>query len=106
MTSTTNSAADEIGARLDRLRWSGTHLGLLLAIGLDRALAFAAPRPSAGIAIRIATAVVFAAALLPIVPTTLPSQELRAAPEFVASGAWRAYTADGRSIMFVPVVWT
>ena len=34
MTSTsTNPAADAIGARLDRLRWSGTHLGLLLAIG-------------------------------------------------------------------------
>ena len=47
-------------------------VGLLLAIGLDRALAFAAPRPSAGIAIRIVTAVVFTAALLPIVPTPLP----------------------------------
>ena len=79
-------------------------VGLLLAIGLDRALEFAAPRPSAGIAIRIATAVVFAAALLPIVPTTLPSTSLEAAPGFVASGAWREYTADGRSIMFVPVV--
>jgi hypothetical protein len=79
-------------------------VGLLLAVGLDRALAFAAPRPSAGIAVRIATALVFAAALLPIVPTTLPSQEFKAAPEFVTSGAWREYTADGRSVMFVPVV--
>ena len=41
---------------------------------------------------------------LPIVPTTLPTRELAAAPEFVASGAWREYTADGRSIVFVPVV--
>lgn len=28
-----NLTADSIGARLDRLRWSNTHLGLLLAIG-------------------------------------------------------------------------
>jgi MFS family permease len=28
-----SSAADSIGARLDRLRWSNAHLGLLLAIG-------------------------------------------------------------------------
>lgn len=28
-----NLTAESIGARLDRLRWSGTHLGLLLAIG-------------------------------------------------------------------------
>lgn len=28
-----SASPDDIGARLDRLRWSGTHLGLLLAIG-------------------------------------------------------------------------
>jgi hypothetical protein len=79
-------------------------VGLLLAVGLDRALAFAAGRPSAGIAIRIVTALAFTAALAPIVPVTLPTRELAAVPEFVASGAWRDYTADGRSIVFVPVV--
>jgi MFS family permease len=31
--SASNLTADSIGARLDRLRWSNTHLGLLLAIG-------------------------------------------------------------------------
>src|SRR5258708_31844778 len=31
--SASNLTADSIGARLDRLRWSNSHLGLLLAIG-------------------------------------------------------------------------
>jgi hypothetical protein len=71
-------------------------VGLLLAIGLDAARR--APRRPVWFGALLA----YGVALLPLIPTPLPTRELTPAPAFVTSGAWRDYTAGGRSIVFVP----
>ena len=75
--------ADPLGAG-GRPRWSGC----CSRSAPDRRAGPPQPRPSAG-TIRIVTGAVFAMALVPIVPTPLPTRELAAAPAFVTSGAWR-----------------
>ncbi|PZF99760.1 hypothetical protein [Micromonospora deserti] len=78
-------------------------VGLLLAYGAERARTLAARHPAARPRIRFVTATVLTMALLPILPTPLPSTRLDPVPDFVTSGAWRPYTSGGRSIVTLPL---
>ncbi len=42
-------------------------------------------------------------ALVPLLPTPLPTKRLEPTPEFVTSGAWRPYLAGGRSVVTLPL---
>ncbi|MEV0155895.1 hypothetical protein AB0H57_19425 [Micromonospora sp. NPDC050686] len=79
-------------------------LGLLLALALDRLrTATATAAPARQRAVRLAGGAALIAALLPMVPTPLPTEPRPPVPEFVTSGAWRAHVAEGRTLVPVPV---
>ncbi|REE98704.1 glycosyl transferase [Thermomonospora umbrina] len=68
-------------------------IGVLLALGSDRALATPA---------RLMWYLVLVQALLPIAPKPLAVDDRVDAPAFFAEGGWRTYVGEGRSIMPVP----
>ncbi|MER7333477.1 MULTISPECIES: hypothetical protein [unclassified Micromonospora] len=78
-------------------------VGVLLAYGAEHVRVLAARHPRARPQIRFAAATVLAMALLPILPTPLPTTRLDPVPAFVTSGAWRPYAAGGRSIVTLPL---
>ncbi|MFE9689688.1 hypothetical protein [Micromonospora sp. NPDC005806] len=78
-------------------------IGILLALGADHARRLAERRPAARPQLRFASATVLTMALLPILPTPLPSVRLEPTPAFVTSGAWRPYVTGGRSIVTLPL---
>ncbi|MFC0003718.1 hypothetical protein [Micromonospora siamensis] len=78
-------------------------LGLLLTIWLDRVLAATAGAGGRRVPLRLAAGVALAGALLPMVPTPLPTQARPPVPAFVTSGAWRAHVTPGRTLVPVPV---
>ncbi|WP_370375513.1 DUF2079 domain-containing protein [Micromonospora sp. HM5-17] len=73
-------------------------VGLLLAHTVDELRA----RPASG-RIRTAWIVGFAAALVPLVPTTLLTVQREPLPEFITSGLWRSYVSDGGVLTPVPL---
>ncbi|WP_432050264.1 hypothetical protein [Verrucosispora sp. NA02020] len=78
-------------------------VGLLLAYGAERIRQVAARHPDRRTQIRFGTATVLAMALVPVLPTPLPTKRLEPTPEFVTSGAWRPYLAGGRSLVTLPL---
>lgn len=78
-------------------------IGVLLAIGLDRALSsgghptwLAVPRAG------LAALAVVVVALLPIAPRPLPAVEADPVPVFFTRGIWRDYVPEDRAVMPVP----
>jgi hypothetical protein len=78
-------------------------VGILLALGYERADQLARRHPSAARQIRFATVTVLAMALLPITPTTLPTRRLDPTPAFISSGEWRRYVDGGRTVVTLPL---
>ncbi|WP_329016216.1 hypothetical protein OG271_10120 [Micromonospora rifamycinica] len=78
-------------------------LGVLLALGAQRSRDLARRHPAARRQIRFATVTVLLMALLPLLPTPLPTTRLDPVPEFVTSGGWRPYVAGGRSVVTLPL---
>ncbi|MFV2102311.1 hypothetical protein [Micromonospora sp. LOL_024] len=78
-------------------------IGLLLAYGAERIRELAASHPDRRPQVRFATVTVLAMALVPVLPTPLPTKRLEPTPEFVTSGAWRPYLAGGRSVVTLPL---
>ncbi|TCB92751.1 hypothetical protein E0H26_23780 [Micromonospora zingiberis] len=78
-------------------------IGLLLAYGAARARELASRYPAQRSQIRFGTVTVLAMALVPVLPTPLPTKRLEPTPEFVTSGAWRPYLAGGRSLVTLPL---
>ncbi|MFG2061974.1 hypothetical protein ACGFIK_11190 [Micromonospora sp. NPDC048871] len=78
-------------------------IGVLLAYGAARAHELATRYPARRSQIRFATVTVLAMALVPVLPTPLPTKRLEPTPEFVTSGAWRPYLAGGRSLVTLPL---
>ncbi|MEU3457838.1 hypothetical protein ABZ671_30245 [Micromonospora sp. NPDC006766] len=78
-------------------------VGVLLAFGADHTRGLVRRHPAARRQIRFATATVLAMALLPLLPTPLPSVRLDPTPAFVTSGAWRPYVTGGRSVVTLPL---
>ncbi|MEV4758776.1 hypothetical protein AB0J86_27265 [Micromonospora sp. NPDC049559] len=78
-------------------------IGLLLAIGVDRAVELTRRYPRAAVPIRAAGVTMLAMALVPLVPTPLPAAKIAPTPAFVSSGAWRQYADGGRSVVTLPL---
>ncbi|MGC5019060.1 hypothetical protein [Micromonospora sp. DT47] len=78
-------------------------VGVLLALGAERARQLARRHPAVRPQIRFVTITVLAMALLPNLPTPLPAARLDPTPAFVTSGAWRSYVSGGRSVVTLPL---
>ena len=78
-------------------------VGLLLALGADQVRRLVRRHTAARRQIRFVTATVLTMALLPLLPTPLPSVRLDPPPAFVTSGAWRPYVAGGHSVVTLPL---
>jgi hypothetical protein len=75
-------------------------VGILLAVGTERAAALRLPEPAAPV--RLLWYALLAAALLPVAPWPVPAVTTRAVPAFVSSGGWHRYVPPGRSLVTVP----
>ncbi|NUS74390.1 MAG: glycosyl transferase [Corynebacteriales bacterium] len=69
---------------------------VLVALALDKALS--APK-----GLKVAWIVAISCALLPIAPTPLASFKQGATPVFFASGHWRDYLSEGRTLATIPL---
>ncbi|MGW5667536.1 hypothetical protein [Micromonospora sp. NPDC003776] len=78
-------------------------IGVLLALGAEHVRHLARRHPAARPQLRFVTATVLTMALLPLLPTPLPSVRLDPIPAFVTSGAFRPYVAGGHSIVTLPL---
>ncbi|NES16891.1 hypothetical protein G3554_23900 [Micromonospora sp. PPF5-17] len=78
-------------------------VGILLALGAEQVRQLARRHPAARPRLRFVTATVLTMALLPILPTPLPSVRLDPTPAFVSTGAFRPYVAGGHSIVTLPL---
>ncbi|OWV12022.1 hypothetical protein B5D80_03725 [Micromonospora wenchangensis] len=78
-------------------------VGVLLALGAQRARDLARRHPAARRQIRFATVTVLLMALVPLLPTPLPATRLDPVPQFVTGGDWRPYVAGGRSVVTLPL---
>ncbi|BCJ67193.1 hypothetical protein [Polymorphospora rubra] len=80
---------------------ASTLVGVILAVATDRVLS----RRAAGVpgVSRRAWALALAMALVPLIPVALPARGRPAVPDFVTSGTWRSYVAEGQTVVPVPV---
>lgn len=76
--------------------------GILLAMATDRVLRLPWLREWAYVA-RVSWFGALLVALVPIMPTELPTGERDPVPEFLASGRWADHVREGRSVAVVPL---
>lgn len=78
-------------------------VGIILALGLDKALHLD-EHSKPGVALRqLATLMAYAVALVPILPQPLLAQHRDTAPPFITDGGWRSYVAHGEALVPVPL---
>ncbi|GIE96577.1 hypothetical protein [Paractinoplanes rishiriensis] len=78
-------------------------VGILLALGVQRAVDLVKSQPAARGPVRVAMVTAVAMALVPLVPTPLPTLPQVQAPEFIASGEWRRYVDDNHTVVTLPL---
>jgi hypothetical protein len=75
---------------------------VMVAVGWDQ-LGWRDPvSPRRGL-ITVGVRLAVAAALLPLIPTPMPTQESARPPVFITSGAWRPYVPEGRTLIPAPI---
>ncbi|WP_436537178.1 hypothetical protein [Actinoplanes sp. HUAS TT8] len=78
-------------------------VGILLALGCQRAADLVRTQPHTRGPIRVAMITAVAMALVPLVPVQLASKKMAPVPEFVTSGAWRQYVDDEHTVVTLPL---
>jgi hypothetical protein len=78
-------------------------VGILLALGCQRASDLVKAQPSARGPVRVAMITAVAMALVPLVPTPLETAPMAPVPEFVTSGAWKQYVDDNHTVVSLPL---
>jgi hypothetical protein len=78
-------------------------VGIVLALGCQRASDLVKAQPSARGPVRVAMITAVAMALVPLVPTPLPTAPMTPVPEFVTSGQWRQYVDDNHTVVTLPL---
>lgn len=77
-------------------------VGILLAMGCQRAREVMRTSSSARGPVRVATITAVAMALVPLVPTQLETSRMIPTPAFVTSGDWKQYAAGDHTIVPLP----
>ncbi|WP_433299254.1 hypothetical protein ACQP2F_45700 [Actinoplanes sp. CA-030573] len=78
-------------------------VGILLALGVQRAIDLVRAQPSARGPVRVAMITAVAMALVPLAPTPLKTAPMTPTPEFVTSGAWKQYVDDDHTVVTLPL---
>jgi hypothetical protein len=78
-------------------------VGIVLALGCQRASDLVRSQPSARGPVRVAMITAVAMALVPLAPTPLPTAPMDPIPSFVTSGMWRQYVDDQHTVVALPL---
>ena len=78
-------------------------VGILLALGCQRAADLVKAQPAARGPIRVAMITAVAMALVPLIPLQLATVPMAPVPEFVTSGAWKQYVDDDHTVVALPL---
>jgi hypothetical protein len=78
-------------------------VGIILALGCQKASELARSQPAARGPVRIAMIVAVAMALVPLAPTPLPTRPMAPVPAFVTSGAWQRFVDDDHTVVALPL---
>ncbi|MGX6604521.1 hypothetical protein ACWKSP_20655 [Micromonosporaceae bacterium Da 78-11] len=78
-------------------------VGILLALGCQRAADLVRAQPAARGPVRVAMITAVAMALVPLVPTPLQTEPMAPTPEFVTSGAWKQFVDDNHTVVTLPL---
>jgi hypothetical protein len=78
-------------------------VGIVLALGCQRAIDMVRMQPSARGPVRVAMITAVAMALVPLVPTPVRSAPMAPVPQFVTSGQWRQYVDENHTMVTLPL---
>jgi hypothetical protein len=78
-------------------------VGIVLALGVQRAFDLVKAQPSARGPVRVAMITAVAMALVPLAPTPLTTAPIEPTPAFVTSGAWKQYVDDNHTVVTLPL---
>ncbi|MET0424720.1 MAG: hypothetical protein ABW046_12640 [Actinoplanes sp.] len=78
-------------------------VGILLALGCQRAADLIKAQPAARGPVRVAMITAVAMALVPLAPTPLLTVTMDPVPAFVTSGAWKQYVDDDHTVVPLPL---
>ncbi|WP_250031739.1 hypothetical protein [Paractinoplanes maris] len=78
-------------------------VGILLALGVQRAIDLVRSQPAARGPVRVAMITAIAMALVPLVPVQLKTAPMAPVPEFVTSGAWKQFVDDNHTVVTLPL---
>jgi hypothetical protein len=78
-------------------------VGIMLALGVQRAGDLVKAQPSARGPVRLAMITAVAMALVPLVPTPLRTAPQTPTPAFIASGEWKQYVDDNHTVVTLPL---
>jgi hypothetical protein len=78
-------------------------VGIVLALGCQRAYDLIRSQPSARRPIRVAMITAVVMALVPLAPTPLATTVMDPVPGFVSSGAWRQYVDQDHTVVSLPL---
>lgn len=78
-------------------------IGIVLALGCQRAADLVKAQPSARGPVRVAMITAVAMALVPLAPTPVLSAPMAPVPAFVSSGQWKQYVDDNHTVVTLPL---
>jgi hypothetical protein len=78
-------------------------VGIVLALGCQRAADLVKEQPSARGPVRVAMIAAVAMALVPLAPTPVRSAPMDPVPMFVTSGLWKRYVDDNHTVVTLPL---
>jgi hypothetical protein len=78
-------------------------VGILLALGCQRASDLMKAQPAARGPVRVAMITAVAMALVPLAPTPLRTTPMDPVPAFVTSGTWKQYVDDDHTLVALPL---
>ncbi len=78
-------------------------VGIVLALGCQRAADLVKAQPSARGPVRVAMITAVAMALVPLAPTPVRSAPMDPVPLFVTSGLWKRYVDDNHTVVTLPL---
>jgi hypothetical protein len=78
-------------------------VGIVLALGCQRAVDLVRSQPSARGPVRVAMITAVAMALVPLAPTPLQTVPMSPVPEFVTSGQWKQYVDEDHTVVTLPL---